>query len=206
MIASQLLLAGEDMLRLRLTDPYSLHRIVYDCFPAPDAAQNRAASAGFLYADNGLRQGRREIIMLSARKPRPPQYGELLCKTVPERFLDFDAYRFAITINPVRRQNATGKLIPLRAPEEVHAWFCAKSPAWGVSVRPEEVRVDEIGVWQFNKKNQPVTLGFAKVAGALHVEDRQLFRQGFAQGLGRAKAFGCGLLQLAPLPSQTTIS
>jgi CRISPR system Cascade subunit CasE len=35
--------------------------------------------------------------------------------------------------------------------------------------------------------------------GKLSVTDRELFKKGFQQGLGRAKSFGFGLLQIVPL-------
>jgi CRISPR system Cascade subunit CasE len=199
MMLSRLLLTHEDMLRLRLTDVYSVHRIVYDCFPADDATQLRGVSSNFLYADNGLRRGQREIVILSAQKPQQPRCGDMQTKPVPSQFLEYSAYRFLLTVNPVRRQSNSGKLTPLRKPEDVHAWFEGKSSIWGFSVAQGELRVDEVGVWQFNKKNHPVTLGFARLSGILHVTARNLFHKAFFKGIGRGKAFGCGLLQLAAL-------
>jgi CRISPR system Cascade subunit CasE len=86
----------------------------------------------------------------------------------------------------------------LRRREDVAEWFSGKAPSWGFSVADNDLIVDEVGVWEFTKKNQPVTLGFARLRGLLHVVNRELFRRSFSRGIGRGKAFGCGLLQIVP--------
>jgi CRISPR system Cascade subunit CasE len=45
----------------------------------------------------------------------------------------------------------------------------------------------------------PVTLSVATYEGELVVEDAELLRRALTHGIGRAKAYGCGLLTLAPV-------
>ena len=44
-----------------------------------------------------------------------------------------------------------------------------------------------------------MTLAQAHVSGQLQVIDRDRFQESFAQGIGRGRSFGCGLLQIVPL-------
>ncbi|MCK8679404.1 type I-E CRISPR-associated protein Cas6/Cse3/CasE [Streptomyces lichenis] len=47
---------------------------------------------------------------------------------------------------------------------------------------------------------RPVTLVTATFDGRLEITDPEALRRTLTQGLGRARAYGCGLLTLAPLP------
>ncbi|MDR2669472.1 MAG: type I-E CRISPR-associated protein Cas6/Cse3/CasE [Desulfovibrio sp.] len=196
MIASRLLLTPRDMLRLRLTDVYSLHRVIYDLFPLPHPESDTVDNK-FLFVDNGVKKGIREIVILSRQPPRDCGL-HITQREVPDTWLDFPSYRFALTVNPAGRNAKSGKIVALRRREDVVEWFSGKAPSWGFAVSDKDLIVDEVGVWEFTKKNQPVTLGFARLRGLLHVEDRELFRRSFSRGIGRGKAFGCGLLQIVP--------
>lgn len=204
MIVSRLLFTQKDMALLKMTDPYSLHRVVYSCFPlgAADTAEGtahagRGHDASFLYADNGMRDGQRQVVMLSQFPPKPPQWGTLESKPLPDSLLGHARYRFWLAVNPVKRENATRKLVPVRG-EAVRQWFSDKAPSWGFTVAPEHLEVAEQGVWRFVKKNTQVTLAFAKFSGVLHVHDAERFRKSFCGGIGRGKAFGLGMLQVIP--------
>jgi CRISPR system Cascade subunit CasE len=43
-----------------------------------------------------------------------------------------------------------------------------------------------------------VTIAYATIQGMLRVTQREDFVKSFTKGIGRARAFGCGLLQLVP--------
>jgi len=197
MFASRLHLSVQDMARLRIKDAYGIHRVVYDLFdPVRDPAAVEAVSSGILYADRGMKQGRREILIVSDRSPR--QDPRLETREIPEKLLDFPSYRFEITINPVKRESASGKLVPLRTREAVGEWFAAKAPGWGFELAAGQLEVQSMHVAQFEKKGQRVTLGQATLTGLLHVRDAARFTHSFMRGIGRGKAFGCGLLQIVP--------
>ena len=54
-------------------------------------------------------------------------------------------------------------------------------------------------VLQFaGKSKHLITISRAVIQGVLKVTDKERFRQSFAAGLGRGRAFGCGLLQIVP--------
>lgn len=62
------------------------------------------------------------------------------------------------------------------------------------------MRIDDVRVAQFKgKADRAITLQQATVSGYLTVTDSERFALSVASGLGRGRAFGCGLLQVVPL-------
>jgi len=105
MIATVWRLSRSDCKILRVTDPYSIHRIVYSLFP-----KKGGKSRNFLFADKGGTFNERTILILSEEQPEKPPYGELLSKEIPKSFLQQDHYGFEVVINPVIRDSKTGKI------------------------------------------------------------------------------------------------
>ncbi len=206
LIASVLHLDRRAVQALRITDPYSLHRVVYSLYADVRGAAEKSASqtSGILYADQGGDFRGRRILLLANREPAAcldGEYGEVHSKPVPDGFLDHEHYHFKVQVNPTRRDNASGRLLPVKGHEAVGQWFCGRAEAsWGFRVDTEHLRVERIEVLRFtDKQRHPVTIAQAHVQGRLVVTDRDRFRLSFTQGIGRARAFGCGLLQIVPL-------
>lgn len=194
MIASVLALTRTDCKALRITDPYSIHRVVYSLFPKKDDATRE-----FLYADKGGSFLERTILILSDSEPELPEYGELRSKRINESFLQHSLYGFEVIVNPVQRDNKSGKIVPVRGKDELCQWFTKRAPTFGFTINPELLTVGDTDVLQFKKDGHIVTLGKAKFTGKLEVTDRDLFIATFKHGLGKAKGFGFGLLQIVPL-------
>ncbi|GAB3395417.1 type I-E CRISPR-associated protein Cas6/Cse3/CasE [Azotobacter armeniacus] len=206
LIASVLHLDRRAVQALRITDPYSLHRVVYSLYAdvRSEADKSAGQASGILYADQGGDFQGRRILMLSNREPAAcldGEYGEVRSKPISAAFLEHERYRFKVLVNPTRRDNASGKLVPVKGREAVGQWFCERAQSsWGFRVDAERLQVERIEVLRFADKHQhPVTIAQAHVQGLLVVTDRSRFRLAFAQGIGRARAFGCGLLQIVPL-------
>ncbi|NEX11770.1 MAG: type I-E CRISPR-associated protein Cas6/Cse3/CasE [Prosthecochloris sp.] len=202
MIASILRLGPKEIKALRITDDYSLHRVVYSLFEdrRSEAEKNASIPSGFLYADKGGDSNGRLILMLSDREPRKPEHGTLESKQVDDTFLMFDRYRFDVVINPSKRESKSRKIVAIRERNEIAQWFSEKAPAsWGFKVNSATLEVKTLPVKQFVKKEHRVTQGGAELTGELDVVDRTLFIKSFKQGIGRGRAFGFGLLQIAPL-------
>lgn len=206
MIASVLHLDRPAVKALRITDAYSLHRIVYSLYEdVRDTEQKQASTAsGILYADQGGDIRGRKILMLANRTPMAAVeglHGEVLSKPIPDNFLDYDHYRFKVIVNPTRRDSATRKLVAVRGREAVAQWFSERaSNSWGFEVSPQQLQVDKIEVLQFKDKQQRnVTIGQAHVQGLMRITDKPQFGNSFTQGIGRARAYGCGLLQIVPV-------
>lgn len=206
LIASVLHLDRAAIKSLRITDPYSLHRVVYGLYS--DVRDERAKLAsqpsGILWADRGGDFQGRKILLLSNRMPADSTeegHGHVQSKPISDGLLKHDNYRFKVVVNPVRRDSASGKLLPVKGREAVADWFSERAKSsWGFVVLPEQLQVDRIEVLQFKDKDQRhVTLAQAHVQGQLQVTDRQQFRHAFSNGIGKGRSFGCGLLQIVPL-------
>lgn len=206
LFASVLHLSRQDCQALRLTDPYSLHRVVYSLFPDVRSEADKQASetSGIQFADLGGDVRGRKVMLLSDRPPAANvdgQYGEVNSRPLPPAFLAQRLYRFRIVINPTRRDNASKKLLPVKGREAIADWFMARAESsWGFVVDPHTLQVERVDVLRFKEKAQrEVTLAQAHLSGVLRVTDSDTFHQSVARGIGRGRAFGCGLLQIVPM-------
>jgi len=79
-------------------------------------------------------------------------------------------------------------------------WFFDHASRWGFSVeRDGEAATCIIGraTRRFQRRSERITLAQATYAGRLTVTDVDAFRCGLRHGMGRGKAYGCGLMTLA---------
>jgi CRISPR system Cascade subunit CasE len=203
--AAVLRLSRHDVKTLKITDAYSLHRVVYDLFNDVRSDQQKQASlpSGILYADKGGDFNSRRILMLANRLPNlTPDHGEVEYKTISATFLQHPRYAFEVVINPGRRDKQTGKIVAVRGREAVSQWFIERAEkSWGFKVNPINLQIEKMAVQTFKKDCQLVTHGSATLKGELYVTDSEQFKQSFRQGIGRGRAFGFGLLQIVPLAS-----
>ncbi|MCX2577953.1 type I-E CRISPR-associated protein Cas6/Cse3/CasE [Klebsiella pneumoniae] len=138
---------------------------------------------------------------------RPPAvkvdglYGEVISKSIPAAFLSHSRYRFQVQVNPVRKDKQTGKRVAVKGRADIAQWFIQRAASrWGFDVDLPGLQVEAMEVLQFkDKAGRQVTLGKATVQGLLTVTDRQKFQHSFHHGIGKGRAFGCGLLQIVPV-------
>jgi CRISPR system Cascade subunit CasE len=204
--ASLLVLDRRAIRKLRITDPYSLHRVVYGLFEDIRRVEEKVSSrpSGIVYADQGGDFQVRRILILSNRPPREPLPEDscrLESREIPESLFNFLRFRFKVMINPGRRNNRTRRIEPVRGRDEIAAWFCERAVSnWGFTVVPEHLQVEDTEILRFTGRNRNrITLARTTLQGVLEVTDTGRFRAAFAAGLGRGRAFGCGLLQIVPL-------
>ena len=197
MIASLYHLSRDDISMLKVTDEYSLHRIVYDLFPERDGEKN---SKGFLYVDKGGDFLGRIVLILSRRPPAIPVAGRIETREVPMTFLSHEHYAFEVVVNPSKRDSKSGKTIAIRGENELRKWFMEKSTAWGFSIDASRLEVSRIGIQTFEHKQDGIVIhARATFSGVLEVTDRSAFISSFESGIGRCRGFGFGLLQLKPI-------
>lgn len=189
---------------LKITDAYSLHRVVYSLFDDVRSEEEKHASisSGIQWVDKGGDTRCRQVLMLSNRAPKQHlnhEHGEVVTKRLPEGFLDHNTYRFEVVVNPGRRDNQSKKIVPVKGREEIAQWFISRAQAsWGFTVSALQLQVDHIRVLEFEAKHR-VTLQQAKLSGYLTVRDPEAFAHSVANGIGRGRSFGCGLLQIVPV-------
>ncbi|MCS7255212.1 MAG: type I-E CRISPR-associated protein Cas6/Cse3/CasE [Thermomicrobium sp.] len=134
--------------------------------------------------------------------------------------------RFKLRANPTRKIDSwrdrpgfrpNGRRVDLRREEDQIAWLVRKGQQHGfrllsVRVRPESVSVQSeplqadvrpagkvIGWRVTGETKHPLTFAAVVFEGVLRVEDRSRFRQALENGIGSGKAFGFGLLSIAPI-------
>lgn len=187
---------------LKITDTYSLHRVVYGLFEdvRSEEAKLRSEQSGIQWVDKGGDRHYRNVLILSDRPPLGPEHSHVETKILPPGFLSHLHYRFTITVSPGRRDSQNRKIIPVKGREAIVAWFIERAAAsWGFTVDPARLQVDAITVQQFQGKAQhQITLQQATLSGYLTVKDSDAFQVSFRKGLGRGRSFGCGLLQIVP--------
>ena len=105
-------------------------------------------------------------------------------------------WNFRLCANPVehKKQNLSdkrGKIYALRTVEEQLEWLDRQSIKYGFNVKGGSVIGDS---WiAFNK----VRIRAVTFDGLLAVTNAEAFRLALTQGIGRGKAYGCGLLTVA---------
>lgn len=201
MFLTRLILTLDDYRKFRITDDYSIHRVVYSLFPKTDK-QNR-----ILYTDRGLKDGFQTIFILSKVEPTQLSDWPLRFETKPVEpgFLRHTCYSFEIFLNPVRKDSKTGKLKAVLGEQNLRAWFLEKAEVNGFTLTHEDqthLVIYVRSVQKFHKdaqSDQNVIHNKVQFSGTLTVTDPERFRQAFEQGIGKAKAFGFGLLQIVPI-------
>lgn len=191
-----------------LGSPQAMHAAILSGFPpgvAPGRPLWRVDSFDplrpTLYV---VSQERPDLVHLEEQAGWPTQsttmsadYGTLLDALQPGQL-----WAFRLTANPAHRLTvgAQKKIVSyVRAAEQVK-WLFTKGPGLGVNFgQQEEPSFAVVGaeVKNFRRQGAPVTVGTATFSGLLQVEDPERLRIALTQGIGRAKAYGCGLMTLA---------
>lgn len=190
----------------------------------------RAEGSGFLFRIDPLANGRAMIIVQSATEPDwgyAFHNADYLLAAPPEvtlfepHFSKGQRLRFRLAANPTRRMSkhspdAKEKFIGKRVPvpnEDLKKWLFARAEKAGFRVLDKDplnpnkdwlVLVPGYVLAHKGKDNPKGTgarLRSVLYDGVLTVEDPKVFSDTIVQGIGSAKAFGFGLLSVAPLPT-----
>ena len=122
-------------------------------------------------------------------------YGKLLERISPDQ-----PWRFRLKANPVRsvKENdapGRGKVTAHVTPEQQKQWLIKRAEDCGFSLCADAFGVVHTQWLKFNKgDDREVTLRMATFEGVLTVTDPERFRDALLSGIGRAKAYGCGLM------------
>jgi len=195
-----------------LHDAYDWHQLVWKAFPGRDGEVR-----DFLTRLDDKPSGT-QLLIISPTEPTRPDWlseqDEWESKAIPLSFFQPRRYRFQLHANPtikrvvrdasgVRKKG--GKREAIKGEAELRAWLQRKGEAGGFRLPdsvPPEVFSDVSFFSKRPKTGQPMngTHGAVDFSGILEVTDPALFfTHTFTKGIGTAKAFGFGLLVLAPL-------
>ena len=204
---TQILVSYEDAVRLlRIRDTYDWHQRVWQAFGGRDGAPR-----DFLVRVDRREQAYR-VLILSRSAPAKPDWcptDSFGTKPIPESFFARQRYRFSLLANPTKKlrvnngdgsRKKNGRRVPLTQREELIAWLKRKAESGGFRVNPDSLRTIPRGREFFHKDGRSHgTHAAVEFQGELTITDPAQFRVTIATGIGSAKAFGFGLLALAPV-------
>ena len=193
--------------RLGLRDSYDWHQAVWKAFPGHDGEPR-----DFLTRLDQRREGFR-LLVVSPQPPIRPEWcpeGAECWKTkmIPQTYFTRTRYAFQLCANPTRKiskelpggtPTKNGRRVPLRSREELVEWLVRKSTQGGFTVDEGTLRTFSRGRAYFEKKGQTGLHSAVEFQGVLTVIDPAKFHDAFTRGIGSAKAFGFGLLVIAPI-------
>lgn len=180
------------------------HRAVWSLFAAPDAERD------FLWRKE---DGRGRYMILSRRAPETGSpIFEVETRPFEAALSPGDRLAFHLRVNAtVARKNGPGRgkrhdvaMDLLRnhpagdraehrdrlAEEAARAWL----ERHAIGFTPEAMRLERYDTQEVPRKGRPARFGVFDLAGVLRVTDPAAFLAKLAEGYGRARAFGCGLM------------
>ena len=199
-----------------LTSPQRLHAAVESSFPPSPVGKGRN-----LWRLDRLANGT-YLLVLSNRKPDfthiVEQFGwpgaEQTWETrdytdLMDRIRKGQLWQFRLRANPVhsvkqpegKGPNNRGKIYAHITAKQQEEWLIKRAEKYGFRVSESSFRVVQREVRRFRRHQGAITLGIATFEGVLEVTDLALFLRTLTQGMGRAKAFGCGLLTIMRMAS-----
>ncbi|MGI6085016.1 MAG: type I-E CRISPR-associated protein Cas6/Cse3/CasE [Acetivibrionales bacterium] len=202
-----------------LSSPQKIHAAVENSFP-PDAINkirnlwriDRLGKDLFLLVLSNVKPDFTHIIEQfgwpeSEQKWETRDYSILL-----ERIKTGQRWQFRLLANPVHSVKQTDKLSPheqtKRSKIYAHVtvkqqgkWLLDRAAKNGFSIQEGNFSVIHREVKKFRRHGKIVTLGIATFEGILEVTDVTLFLRTLTNGIGRAKAYGCGMLTITGVSS-----
>ena len=211
-----------------LADVYQMHRTVMSAFPHVEGTPDARAELAVLYRlDIWERSGDVVLLVQSRVSPDWSHLaqGYLAASTgevenpvakdvskVLEALHEGQMLRFRLRANPTkkietkstpdgRRQN--GRRVDLRTEQLQLEWLARRAEQAGFVLVPTLPRGDvpAVRVGASEKvvgRRRPISLATVLFDGLLEVADSGMFRHAIADGIGPGKAFGCGLMSIAP--------
>ncbi len=188
-----------DLVRKDLSDIYEMHRTIMRAFPDGTEGPGRV-----LFRIDGCRDACVTVLIQSDKAPdweklvaadsyfiRPPR-----TKPFDPSFSAGQQLAFRLMANPTVKRD--GKRWGLVGEEEQRRWIERKASAGGFSLL--RLRVTPHRSVEGEKGDAfPLTFVSVTYEGMLEVTDSQRFRATLEDGIGSGKAFGFGMLSLAPL-------
>jgi CRISPR system Cascade subunit CasE len=203
--------------RSALANPQQMHAMVAQCF---DASPERRGSGRDSERQRPLwridtLKGSTYLLVVSAMAPDFTLLLPQLSSAMHSEALvkDYDAFlarlaagktmRFRLCANPVHSvmqagsPEARGKIFGHVTVQQQKNWLEQRSLKYGFELLSFDVV--SRGERRFKRQKATVTLTVANYEGLLAIRNADLLKAALVEGIGRAKAYGCGLLTLAPV-------
>lgn len=197
---------AETALQAGIPDNYGWHRLLWQCFS--DAPKRKR---DFLTRIDTLERAFR-LWLMSPHRPVCPDWcppENFAVKEIAESFLSHRYYAFDLRANPVKclvqrneqgERVGRGKRVPLIDPHDLRDWIDRKAREGGFRILDDyPLEIGPMVKRHFRKNQQAACHGGVEFRGTLEVVNREEFKITYYTGIGSAKAFGFGLLLLAPV-------
>jgi CRISPR system Cascade subunit CasE len=211
-----------------LANPQIMHAAIMSCFPSSGERilwrVDNIDPTVYILVTSGTKPDFTSLVQQFGW-PASEQTGETKdYETFLSRVENGSEWRFRLTANPVyskspggKESGQRGKLFPHVTVKQQKKWLVDRAEPHGFRIaastleNPDLDAIDPLDRYLFNvvyreikkfkRAGKIVTISVAAFEGILVVEDAEPFVQTLRNGLGRAKAYGCGLLTLAPVKS-----
>jgi len=136
------------------------------------------------------------------RLPESRDYDKLL-----QNIEDNQVFRFRLKANPVKSSavdsnGGRGKIYAHVSTEQIAKWLLDRSSSNGFFLDRNGFKVMDCRWYRFMKSSRDntarnnVTIKTATFEGILKVSNSKLFMEALMNGIGRGKAYGCGLMTI----------
>lgn len=193
-------------------DLYALHQRLWRAFDAPAGARPFLFRADVLHPESD-QLPLLKILVQSEVVPQWDRVEPVSAETRPWPFelAEGDALRFFLRANPTRARKdrkefgeldpaqfraRRGRRVPLWNPEERERWLVRKALQAGFSLTG--VRTSNARPWRWRHGSTRALHDGVDFEGTLRVVDPARLADALRAGIGAGKAFGFGLLSLAP--------
>lgn len=206
---------GEDIGRFSASNVYSQHQWLWRCFDAQE--NSKLNKADFLFRVDIFSHGL-VIYLQSKRMPKQQIEGwSVATELLDLAFKPDDLVQFSLRANPTITKKLNGK--PKRHDVLMHAkqqakagaeanvfdvvqqagvdWLLKRQSTLGVAFL--ENTVEFTNYQQHVLSNGSISYSSVDYQGVLKVSDAVLFSEAVSRGIGKAKAFGCGLMLIRRL-------
>lgn len=194
-----------------ISNIYDLHRRIMRAFPEETDRQTASVLFRLESVSDPLTSGI-PLLVQSMTKPdwRKTYSAEdkvsLLVSPVPVKEIDTSGgirgqFRFLLRANPAKRDSASQRIIPLRDEGSQIKWLSEHGEKHGFRFDESSLMIRKLPPTIISKKTDQrkmmISLEAVDYSGILLVTDEEKFIPVWQNGIGRGRAFGCGLLSLA---------
>jgi len=132
----------------------------------------------------------------SEQKWETKEYDEFL-----GRIKTGQSWQFRLCANPVHSvkvaEGQRGKVYAHVTTEQQKQWLLNRAEKNGFTLSENNFDIIERDIKKFHRNGESVTFSAVTFEGLLAITDQKMFSSALQKGIGREKAYGCGLLTLA---------